>query len=88
MNPHPYFSEQIAADHRQKLTEEANTHRLLNPRVAPSKARRGIALRRLLTRRAPEPVQSLVAIPSTTTTNPSSPETAPDIAVRLPAHSG
>jgi hypothetical protein len=83
MNPHPCFREQIASDRRQALIEEADAHRLLNPRGAPSKRRRGLALRLRLARR---PRQLLVAradAPSTAP-NPLPPVITPDTALPLP----
>ena len=83
MNPHPYFREQIAADRRQALTEQANAHRLLNPRGAPSKRRRGLTLRLRLARR-PRQLQVTRADAPFTAPNPVPPVIGPDIALPLP----
>jgi hypothetical protein len=74
---HPYFSEQIAADRRQALMEEANRHRLSRQKSLPSPRRPLTAvLKRALrwltpgsptpikTRPGPEPVTPTRAAPS------------------------
>ena len=83
MNPHPYFREQIAADRRQARTEEADAHRILNPRGARSKRRRGLALRLRLDRRPRQLLLTRADAPSTAP-NPVPPVIAPDIALPLP----
>jgi hypothetical protein len=83
MNPHPYFRDQIAADRRQALTEQADAHRRLNPRGAPSKRMRGLALRQRLARR-PRQLQVIRADAPSTAPNPVPPVIAPDTALPLP----
>jgi hypothetical protein len=39
MMPHPYFSEQLAADRRQTRLEQATSHRLLRQKSSPSPRR-------------------------------------------------
>ena len=83
MIPHPFFLDQVVADRRQALTEEANARRLLKLRVAPPTRRRRLALRLRLIR-PPRQLQPTRANVQTIAPLPVPPMTAPDIAVPLP----
>jgi hypothetical protein len=83
MIPHPYFSEQVAADHQQALTDQANAHRLRKSRVAPSNRRRRLGLRLGLIRRLRQLQPTRANVQSAAPT-PVPPLRAPDIAVPLP----
>lgn len=40
MSMHPFFTEQLIADHQRKLVEQATHHRLFRQRTAPPTRRR------------------------------------------------
>jgi hypothetical protein len=54
MMPHPYYSEQIAADRRQARLDEANRHRLSRQQTSSDRRRpMTLAVRRALRRFGP-----------------------------------
>jgi hypothetical protein len=53
MIPHPYFSEQIAADHQRTLLAQADDHRLAKPQRTPTRRPGPVGAARRILRRLP-----------------------------------